>query len=430
MMKSTGLWPLAVLGALALGACDLDLQDPNLPTEDEAISTTSGIGQIAVGLQAQYSNELVDPVYVVGLVTEEIGAGAATFDSFQRADMGEEITGDDGPSIGPWAGQYEVIRTANVLIENTPGVGFGPGTTSGVLALAKLYKAMALGNIYQIYPRAPLQVGPGIEDPPFAAREEVINEVLRLLQEARGHVQGTPPSSEFRASILAPGFDLENTIEAMIARYSLMAGRLDDALMAAQRVDPGVLSELRFTATDVNPLWNMWYNSGNAYQMRAEEQFRLEAEPGDRRVEYWVEPAPIEGASGPLDHVSRYRSATASYPVYLPDEMRLILAEVHARRGDLPQALVHVNAVRTQCTSELNEPVACLPALELADVPTQAAMLAEILRQRRYELYLQAVRWSDLRRFDQPLKYPFMPVPSTECDRNANAPAELCQPVS
>ena len=49
-------------------------------------------------------------------------------------------------------------------------------------------------------------------------------------------------------------------------------------------------------------------------------------------------------------------------------------------------------------------------------------MLAEILRQRRYELYLQGLRWSDLRRFGQPVKYAFRPVPPAECDRNNNAP--------
>ncbi|HSJ30554.1 MAG TPA: hypothetical protein VK933_03910, partial [Longimicrobiales bacterium] len=62
--------------------------------------------------------------------------------------------------------------------------------------------------------------------------------------------------------------------------------------------------------------------------------------------------------------------------------------------------------------------------------PTRDAMLAEILRQRRFELYLQHLRWSDLRRFGQPVKFMWMPVPITECDRNSAAPRELCQPVA
>jgi starch-binding outer membrane protein, SusD/RagB family len=421
-MKNGRSGVLALAAVLALGACDMDLSDPNFPTEDEAISVPRNLGLVAIGLQAEYGNQLVDPVYSVGLVTNEIGAGSATFDSYQRADSGEPLTGDDGPATEPWSGQYDVIRTANVLIENVPGVGFGPGTTSGIMALAKLYKAMALGNLYQMYETAPIDVDPANRHPAFASRAEVIAEVLRLLEEARQHVTGTPPSAEFRSTILAPGFDLENTIDAMLARYHLIAGNLAQARTAAERVNLSVLSEQRFSASDVNPLWNLWYNSGNAYQMRAKQSFRLEAEPGDGRVAYWVSADTIIGATGRLDQVARYSTTTASYPVYLPGEMRLIIAEVYARQNDLPQALLWVNQVRTQCSSPVAEPLACLPALTLADVPTQAAMLAEILRQRRYELYLQGLRWSDLRRFGQPVKYTYMPIPTAECDRNQNAP--------
>lgn len=421
-MKSRTSRTLALLGLLALGACDLDFTDPNVPSETDVIGSSRTLAQVAIGLQAQYSDQLVDPIYVTGLVTNEIGAGSATFDSYQRADRGEAITGDDGPATEPWSGQYDVIRTANVLIANAERVGFGPGTTSGILALAKLYKGMAFGNLYQIYDRAPIAVSPTSTDAPFAIRAEVIAEVLRLLDEARQHVANTPPSAEFNSTILAPGLDLRNTIDAMLARYHLIAGNLDLARAAAVRVDLAVLSEFRFSATDVNPLWNLWYNSGNAYQMRAKQSFRLEAEAGDQRVAYWVSADTIPGATQRLDQVARYGTSAASIPAYLPDEMRLIIAETYARQDQLLLALPHLNAVRTQCSSALNEPVACLPALTLADVPTEGAMLAEIFRQRRYELYLQGVSWSDLRRFGLPMKYPFMPVPSTECDRNPSAP--------
>lgn len=419
-------WGLPLLGALALGACDLDLQDPNSPTEALAVSTTATLTQVAIGLQADYSNQVVDPIYTVGLATDELGAIPEAFESFRKAAAGDEILYTDGPSTGTWSGMYRVIRIADVLIAETPNVGFGPGTTSGMLALAKFYKGLAFAQLYQIYPGAPINVGPDIRNPEFATREQVIAHALSLLQEARQHLQSTPPPAEFRTTILAPGFDLANSIDAMIARFALMSGNQDLALQAAQRVNLGVLSEFRFGALDVNPLWNMWYNSGNAYRLRAPDAFRLEAQPADRRVAYWVAEANINGANGPLDEIRRYDNSTATIPVYLPDEMRLIMAEVHARRGQTAEALQLVNAVRTPCQSALNEPVACLPALTAADVPTQQALLAAILRERRYELYLQGVRWSDLRRFGQSTKYAFMPVPITECDRNTSAPANFC----
>ncbi|WP_420129892.1 RagB/SusD family nutrient uptake outer membrane protein [Longimicrobium sp.] len=423
MTMSRGARVLAALALLGgLSACELDFTDPNQPPEEEVIVTPATLARVAVGLQAQYSDQLADPVYVTGLVTNEIGATPTAFESYRRADAGSPITGDDGPSLDPWSGQYDVIRTANVLIENVPQVGFGPGTTSGLLALAKLYKAMAFGNLYQHYESFPLVVQSTTSDAPFATRAEAMTEILRLLEEARQHLATTPPSPEFNTTVLAPGFNLAATIDAMLARYNLIGGNLDAAMAAAQRVPLTSLSEFRFATGDVNPLWNLWYNSGNAYQMRAKQSFRLQAEAGDQRVAYWVSPDTIPGATQRMDQIARYNTNTRTYVVYFPDEMRLIMAEVHARQNRLSEALALVNAVRTPCTSTLAEPVACLPALTLAQVPTQQAMLDEILRQRRYELYLQGLRWSDLRRFGQPVKYEFMPVPTIECDRNQSAP--------
>jgi starch-binding outer membrane protein, SusD/RagB family len=420
---SVGL--LAVMAA----ACDLDLNDPNIPTEEAVIGASTTMAQVAVGLQAEYSNQFAGPVYVTGMVTNELGAGSATFQSFFVLDTGSEpATNDFGASTTPWEGQYRVVRVADVVISDAPNVGFGPGTTSGLLALGRFFKARALGNLIQIYERIPLDVGATIRSPEFAERNTVLTTVVELFESAQTQLAQTPASAEFNAQILAPGFNLENSIRAMIARYALIAGDLAKADAAAASVNLNVWSEFRFSTTDANPFWNLAVNGGNSTSMRPKQIFREEAEAGDDRVLYWVTPADIQGHSGLLDNFSRYSSNTHSYPVYVPDEMRLIRAEVAARQNRLNDALGFVNEVRTQCASPHPEPLACLPALTLADVPTQEAMLDEILKQRRYELYLQHVRWSDLRRFGKPVKYQWMPVPITECDRNTNTPPALCQP--
>jgi starch-binding outer membrane protein, SusD/RagB family len=421
-MMKTRLWTLPLVAGLTLAGCDMDLIDPNNPTQSAAVATAASMRQVAIGLQADYSNAFVDPVYTVGLVTDELGAGFATFEGFQKADRGDEVLPSEGVSTNTWASMYRTIRVADVLIDNAGNVSFGPGFTSGMLALGKFYKGLAFGQLYQIYPTAPVNVGPTIPHPTFATREQVLATALGLLEEARQHLIAAPAPAEFRTQVLAPGFNLENSIDAMIARFALMGEDYPLAAAAAGRVDMAAFSEFRFSTADVNPLWNMWYNSGNAFQLRARQDFRFDAEPGDGRVEFWVAPDTLPGAVRPqLDHV-RYSAATVPYPVYLPGEMLLIRAEVHARNNELPQARTLINEVRTQCSSPHPEPVACLPALDATDLPTQADVLAQILHERRYELYLQGVRWSDLRRFNQPVKYEFMPIPVTECDRNNNAP--------
>lgn len=411
--------PILVVGALALTGCDLDLTDPNNPSEDDVLGSISGVLQVAVGLQAEYGNEQVDPVYVAALVADEVGAGAATFQNLQEVDAGDPISGG-APSEAPWAGMYDVVLIANVLLEEAPQVGMGEATLSGVLALARTYKAMAFANLLMTYERIPIAVE--VQSPEFATRAEGIDEVFTLLAEARQQLQTTPPSDVFLNDVAAPGLDLEQLVEAMTARYGVIFERYSTAADAAARVDLTTFSEFRFTPDDSNPIWNLWYNGGNSTQMRPEDRFRLEAEAGDQRVDFWIEEADIEGAVVPLDDHRLFMSQTAPIPAYFPDEMRLILAEVAARDNELEDALDLVNEVRTPCASPLDEPVACLPELTLGDVPTQEAMLAEILNQRQYELFTLGTAWRDLERFGEPIKYPWMEIPVTECTRNPNAP--------
>ncbi len=421
-MNRLGLLAIALL---VFGACDLDLQDPNLPTEADVLGSVQGVTAVAIGLQADYSNHFENLVFVTGLVTDEVGAGAATFQVYQDVDAGN-VDGRDNalsPTLGPWSGMYSVVKLANDLIREAPNVGFGSATLSGILALAELYKGVAFGNIAQIYEDAPIDVGPQVEAPTFLSSDEVLAEAISLLESARDRIAATPPSDEFNNNILAPGLDLENTIQAMLARFALIAGDYATANTAAAAVDLTVLSELRFSATDQNPIYDMWYGSGNAYQMRPEDSWRLAADGGDQRVDYWTTVADITGAVVPLDELNHYNTPDDPYPFYLPDEMKLIRAEVAARNNDLATALTLLNEVRTQCPADVvvDEPAACLAALPAAAVSDQASMLAAIHYERQYELYLQCVSWSDQRRFGTTLKYDWMLTPQTECERNANA---------
>jgi starch-binding outer membrane protein, SusD/RagB family len=423
-------WAALAVAALVIGGCDLEVTDPNSPNESEIITNAAGLRNVGVGLQAEYGNELVDPVYISSLVTDEIGAISAAFEGYRLVDAGLAVDNDVGPSTETWAGQFDVISVANVLLENVPKVTtLQPGTASGLTALAKLFKAMAFGNLLLVYERIPLEVGLENTTPSFATRAEGMTRVLTLLNEARQGLLTTPVSAEFTTTVIAPGFNLANTIDAMIARYSLINGDLAGALAAAQRVDLNVFSEFRFAATDPNPLWNMWSNSGNSVRMRPEDRWRLAAEANDRRVAYFVTASTTNIASNtasPLDDFVKYSSNIHSFPAYLPDEMRLIMAEVYARQNNLPLALIQLNTVRTQCTSAFDEPIACLPAYTAAQLATQQAMLDAILREREYELYLSGLRWSDLRRFGRPVKYQFMSVSRAECVGNPNVPQELC----
>jgi hypothetical protein len=258
----------------------------------------------------------------------------------------------------------------------------------------------------------------------------VMDSVLALLEAARSDIAGVTDAelqSGFRNRVTGAGFDLRNTIDAMLARYYLFRGRYPDALAAAQRVNLGVLSVLSYPNPGLNPVYN--YSAVSRYT-GARKTFFTEADPADRRPAYWATRSAATGSPGQPDSVfdfRKYGGRNDAYPLYLPDEMRLIMAEAQARAGNLAAARTLINQVRTQSASGLDEPVAGEVAKSDAELATFDQIMTEILYQRRYELYAQGLRWEDLRRLAAyTTKRPslqFLPYPQSECDVN---PANPC----
>src|SRR5690606_6148990 len=234
------------------------------PSADAVLNNPTGVKSLGVGLQAEYSNQVGWVITSVGLVADEIGAGTAAFANYQKADAGDVL---DLPTTGiandPWTGMYRVITLSNELLAAIPNVEFQPGTASGLTALAKFYQGLAIGNLAMLYEQFPIETGLSNPEAPFVTREAGLARALQLLNEARDALIATPASAEFNSDVRAAGFDLENSIEAMIARFALIAGDLTQASTAAGRVSPGATSEFRFSAADGNPIFNIMYRSGD-----------------------------------------------------------------------------------------------------------------------------------------------------------------------
>ncbi len=409
------------------GGCDLDLENPNAPTEEEVLSSVDGIISLAVGMQDQYASAIDDFVLPSSLGTDEWGTQTRALASYVSLFTGEGFDRSFGVVEAPFAATYSVVKSANNLIANAPEVGLGPGTETGIVALAKLFKAMALGNAIQIFEQVPIDVS--VAGPVPQPRAAVLDEVLSLLESAQSDLAGVSDDdlSSFRSRVLASGFDLRNTVEAMLARYYLMAGRYQDAIDAADAVDLTVLSTLNYTTPDRNPIFNLSF--GLIY-VAPLQSFVTQAEAGDQRPDFWVDIAADSFPGNPdslLLPLGQYASASDPYPVYLPDEMKLIQAEAYTRLGQFGPAADLVNEVRTQSSSPLNEPVAGLATLPPTALDTEAELLAQIAYERRYELYMQGLRWEDTRRLGTSITttpiFTWLPLPEQECTAN---PADPC----
>lgn len=420
------------VAAASLGACSLDLTNPNSPTESEVTGSADAVIGLATGLQGRFAQSYGNFAYMAGLVTDELSATSAALISISDAEQGSVPPGT-AIADNVFNSVYRTVRTANELLAGSDALAaqFDPGTRSGLRALAFALKAEALGEALQTYQKIPVNTF-GVDAPVYVSRSEALVVVRALLDSAVTELAATPPSTFFTSSILTPGVNLPNMIQIFRARYARIAGDDATALAAANlvaRSGPGALSVLTFPAPAVNFYANV---TGGTNGIAPRRQWRLSMNPADQRFTYFVRPSTtlVGRLSTPLDPWNRYADPQAPLPVYFPDEALLIKAEALANLNRLPESQAALDSVRTDCTGGrgLDDPKACLPPL--TGQLTQSQLLAEIYVQRRYELFGTGLRWEDVRRRSAirgPVAAPAIPVDGQRCwipysigDRNAN----------
>jgi hypothetical protein len=431
------LYLMLLAAGLSIGGCELDRPNPNSPTEDQVLSTRDGIFALAVGLQQFYaSSALETAILATGMTSREVVANSTFLNLIELEQGGSALPPGNANVVAMWSRHYRVIDMAGKLIANAPNVAMDPGTRSGILALAHLYKAMALGNLAVAFEQMPLDVQADGKAP-FRPRVEALTTAVALCEQARDILAATPASTEFTSKILATGFNLPNTIQARLARYSLLAGvykndntLLNKALTAANAVNLAQTSVHAYDTRTQNPVFNQ-FNIKN-FAPRDSLGSPL-YEPGDARVAFWTSPSselsnpsryPIETVKGFFD------ASTKSIPAFLPGEIRLIRAEVYARLGQTANAVAEINAIRTkQASADPFGIGANLPAYSGGTSLNE--LLTEIYRQRCFELYLQGQRLEDSRRLGRPgppnlaeRNRNFYPYPQSERDNNPNTPAD------
>lgn len=436
---------VVALAATSLGACSLDLQNPNSPTQDQVTSSPDGVIALATGLQGRFAASYFNYAYMAGVVTDEFASTSAALISISDAEQGLTPPGT-GIADNVFNSIYRTVRTADELLSGADRLSgsFEAGTRSGLKALAFTLKAEALGEAIQSYQKVPVTTY-GVAAPTYVTRAEALPVIRALLDSAAATLAGTAPSAFFTSSILTPGVSLTNMIQMYRARYARVAGDDATAIAAANlvaRTGTAATSAFTYPAPGANP-WSGVTGGTNGVAVR--RQFRTSMLPQDQRFAFFAIPSTtLTGRVGALldPFSTRYAVANATLPVYFPDEALLIKAEGLANQNSLAAAQAVLDSVRTDCTGGrgLDDPKACLPAL--VGSLTQAQLLAEIYVQRRYELLGTGLRWEDARRRNAirgPVSAPAVPVDGQRCwlpyaigDRNANpnVPADPTEPAA
>jgi len=426
-----------ILSFAILTGCDLDVSNPNSATEDDVLNSREGIQAAVLGMQGEFNEDVyADIVLNTGVTTREVAINT-TFSSLIELELGgTALPPENSRTNSIWDGLTRIINIADEIRANAPEVIVDEGDLSGIIALTNVYKAMSLGYLVQSFEQAPINSGESAE---FSSRQEVLTEAISLLTDALQRINSTPPSDNFNNNILLPGFDLENTINALLARYNLFAGNFQAAINAADEVDPTATSVFPYDGSvSRNPVFDnvVFGDEGQEYAPRDEFGSPL-FEAGDEREGFYL--IDLDELSAPnelsIDGLAGFfSSASSSIPVYLPGELNLIRAEAYVGLNQPGQAVAQIDIVRTKTASE--DPFGLGANLPAYSGPTDdQSLLEEIYRQRSAELYLTGMRFEDARRLDRPTppdnppltferNRVYYPYPTQERQNNPNTPPD------
>lgn len=414
MKNLNNMYRLIVTALLVLfiSGCELDITNPNAATDAEVLNSREGLISFTVGMQGYFKETALQSVIRNPAVsTREMAINTTFANLVELEEGGTALPSENASILQNWSRLLRVVGMTDQIIASVENVQLADDERSEMLALAHIYKAMSLGYLVSNFEESPIEtdVEGGAE---FNSREDVLNEVLGLLSDARTLITSQPPSNSIRTE----GFDIANTIEALSARYHLMAGNYDDAILAADEVDLSVTSVFSFDgSTSRNPVYEDVYTTED-FAARTDFGSDL-TEAGDQRLNFFFDGDAGESTPNELDIsvlTGFFGSPGDEIPVYRPGEITLIKAEAYARTDRPGLAVDEINAVRTK--QEEDDPfglAADLPAYSGAT--DEASLIEEIFRQRSAELYLTGMKLEDSRRLDRP---PVSNSPDLSDERN------------
>lgn len=430
----------AIITVLALSSCETDFDNPNAATAEETFSSREGILAASVGLQQLYSTSGVRWMVETPAVTTREGGITTTFQNMiELEDGGTALPNFNGNIQGLWSTMLRVVKIAEDIESNATNVDLEAGTQAGLIAHAKLFKALAIGALAQNYEQVIVNIN-NDNLAEFVTRDAAFVEIITLLSEAKSAIASASVSAEFTNAVTLGNIDILNTINATLARYNLFASNYDAAISAANEVDLSSTSTFVYDSQNLNPIWSRVFLN-DAPNFKPRDNFGLPAEfvfdPVDGRISFYLVPLDETNQNGlPIEDLAGFFNVnTGPLPVYIPDEMNLIIAEANLRKAspDINAATTALNEVLT----DNDDPFGINANIMAYSGPSNVdALLDEVYRNRRAELFLTGLSLEDSRRFDRPQpsgsamnfdeerNRNFYPYPDTERNSNPNTPED------
>jgi hypothetical protein len=451
---------LAGVGALLLGACDLDVPDLNNPGLDELLQnnpTPDAINAACTGLlignRRNHSAEF-GYIDILGI----LGRENYNFDTADPRFVGELLGGNlnQGSPFGGgfWAGPYANLRLANVTLHAVDKINVELLPTENKQAIrGYIHTIMALDLLEVIATHdtngAVIDTDRDVNGPLGAIVDKAATytEIKRLLDAAVPELTAGGKTFTFLLSSGFKDFDTPATFltfnRAIKARVSAYTGTYADVLTALGQsfldegpmldFDAGVYFAYSAKTNDItNGLLNPNIFVHPSIETGAEKNTAGKVDDRFTRKVAAVED-PNDAGSAPGSSMgvtlmsslvfTLYPDPDSRVPLIRNEELILLKAEALFFTGQTVLANMELNIVR-QGSGKLDAaPVTVDPAV----------FTTQLLYERQYSLLFEGHRWIDMRRLnrvtDMPLDDPAFkrnvrfPIPLAECNARPNEPA-------
>ncbi|MDH5588897.1 MAG: RagB/SusD family nutrient uptake outer membrane protein [Gemmatimonadota bacterium] len=433
----------ALLGALTLGGCEVDLAIPdyNNPSLEELVSnpTPTLVNTAAQGLLIGTRSQMASRNGYVSLLGI-LGRESYNFDGSDPRFITEMLDGDldpGSPAFGAnlWNQRYQNIRNANILLNALDAVqGMSAQELEAIRGFAKTIQALDLllvvntrdANGAVIDTDRPVDADPA----PIVSKDAAMDYIAGLLDEAEGNLAAGGSSFSFLLTSGFDGFDDPASFaqfnRALRARVAVYQGDWATALTALSEsfIDTGASLDMgvyHVFGTGAGDTRNSLYDPGAGPDILAHPSIVADAElqPGgavDERVGRKIRSVAGQTQQGVTTDVAFtiYGSSNTPIPYIRNEELILLRAEANIGAGNIAPAIVDINFIREN--SGGLAPRAGLDATNILD---------ELLTQKRYSLLFEGGhRWIDMRRYgklgDLPLAVPshqvnaMFPIPEAE----------------
>ena len=423
--KYIGLAAVVASTFMACNPLQLDeIIDPNNPSVESVSNNASNeqIQFLLTGLEARHRGYVTNVSQAWNTFGREIWYLNGSDPRFQTDWLGQagrvpdrSYFGFGATGGGSWASPYQAIKQADVLISATNNAATLNETSkravAGFAKTIKGYQFMIPANfVYQNGIR--IDVADPLNPGPFVSYDEALDFIKSILDEGdQDLVAAGGGNFPLR---LTGGFTGFNTNAGLRQVNRAIAARLN-----AYRKDwNGVLTALEASFMNLNgnlnagpahpfgappDVFNPLFYVPNAIvntMIVVHPSVIRDATPGDLRVsnkflERTAPPVTVSTDFGTLEgrfQDRRWPLNTSSIPFIRNEELILLKAEAHANLGQTAQAVEAINVIRN---------AAGIGAY--AGATTQAALIDEILYQRRYSLWAEpwGHRWIDARRYDK-----------------------------